>query len=722
MPKRLAIAGSLLIMLLLTVCVSAPALAGAKPQPKALRFRVIKHRRHADVVKRGHHVLTVRDHHRYVKVHGEKGYRVVGRHQRFVLLAKVAAAPIILAGSPVSIARPSWASSVARGDSAAEGNDGSTTTVWTAGSTSYPQWWTVDLGATTTVSGVKTAWNGSRRSFRYRIETSLDGVSFTTAVDRSHNLTRGTTTDRMNTSARFVRVRALGVSPSGAPASVAEITVISAVPSTPTPTPTPTATVAPTPKPTATATVIPTPTAAPTVIPTPTPTATVAPIPGAAYNVTSYGAKADGVTDDRGAITAAAKAAVAAGGYVYFPAGTYRLTGTMNALAGAYYYAPAGATLRTQDDIFGANNATFDGFTFQCYGSATAIKIGETSSYTASLVKNMTVKNCRFIAGTSEYTHARVILYLAQDCTIDHNTFTGTAGSGGNIQILGGKRNHITNNTISGGTTAILSMWSRSANGGGLNSIIEDNVITGNVYSGYSEEGISFDLKANDGSDCGALEYGAVASVSGQTVTLANLAFPNYVGYDIVFVDGALRGHTRTITAQSGSSFTVSGSLAGAAAGDHVEIGACFKNNYVAYNTGTSAAGSDPYAAVILYGLCFGNTIEHNTLVRGKIKVQSLDYTAVAAGSVTATHGRAPCGYNTVRDNDVQDATGKIYLQYYAIGGSYTPFVSQGNNVVDNTTPQVAGEHQLAYVTGNSGTTSFTDVSKATAAFVYDGD
>ena len=455
--------------------------------------------------------------------------------------------------------------------------------------------------------------------------------------------------------------------------------------------------------------------------PTHSTTPTTTPMATATFNVMDYGAHADGTTDDRGAITAAAKAAVAGGGHVYFPAGTYRLTGTLSALAGAYYYAPSGVTLRTQDDISVPSGCTFDGMTFQSYGASTAISIGVRSSGTPLLATGVTVKNCRFVAGTAEYTHARVILYLAQGCTIDHNTFTGTAGSGGNIQILGGKRNHITDNTISGGTTAILSMWSRSANGGGLDSIIEDNVITGNVYSGYSEEGISFDLKANDGSDCGALEYGAIASVSGQTVTLASLAFPNYVGYDIVFIDGALRGHTRTITAQSGSSFTVSGSLAGAAAGDHIEIGACFKDNYVAYNTGTSAAGSDPFAAVILYGLCFGNTIEHNTLVRGKINVVSLDYTAVASGSVTATHGRAPCGYNTVQYNDVRDSTGKVDLQYYALGGSATPFISQGNNVIDNSTPLVSGSYQLAYIAGNSGRESLSNVSKASAPFVYDG-
>ena len=260
MPKKLAIAGSLVILLLVTVCLSAPALAEAKPHPKALRFRVIKHRPHADVVKRGHRVLTVRDHHRYVRVHGKKRYRVVGRHRDYVLLVKVAAAPIPLSGSPLSVGKPSWASSVAADGSAAKGNDSQTTTAWTAGGDSYPQWWTVDLGATTTIYGVRTAWNGCRQSFRYRIETSVDGVSFTTAVDRSRNMSRGATTDRMSTSARFVRVQVVGVSPAGAPASVAEVTVNGEVTPTPTPTPTATATAIPTPTPTATATVTPTPT------------------------------------------------------------------------------------------------------------------------------------------------------------------------------------------------------------------------------------------------------------------------------------------------------------------------------------------------------------------------------------------------------------------------------------------------------------------------------
>ena len=401
----------------------------------------------------------------------------------------------------------------------------------------------------------------------------------------------------------------------------------------------------------------------PGLTPLPTPT-----VPTQMFNVMNYGAHADGVTDDRSAITACAKAAVAAGGAVYFPAGTYRLTGILSAVPGAFYYAPSGVTLRTQDDIFGANNCTFDGFTFQSYGSAIGVSTGESER-----ISNMTVENCTFAAGTAEYTHARILLYLAASCLINHNTFVGTSGSGGNIQVCGGGCNQITNNVIRGGMTAILFMWSRRPNGGGAASIIQGNVVSGNTCSGYSREGISFDSNAGSPSGTDALEYDTIAGVSGQTITLSNLAFPNYVGYDIVFIDGNLRGHTRTITAESGHTFTVSGSLAGAAAGDHVTIGACYKANYIGHNVGLRPLGSDPFSAVLLYGLCFGNVVEYNTASSARSRWTSLDSRPCDRKRVTGTHGRAPNGYNTIQDNTVQASTGRVDLQYYALGGSYTP-------------------------------------------------
>ena len=436
-------------------------------------------------------------------------------------------------------------------------------------------------------------------------------------------------------------------------------------------------------------------------------------------NVKSYGAKGDGKTDDSAAITTAAKAAVKAGQRVYFPAGSYRIGTTMSAVAGAYYYAPTGVTLQSAAAVNGANNVTFDGFTFAAYGSTIAIRIGSTTA--TAPVTGMKVKNCRFVAGSGEYTWTRILTYWATDCVIDRNTFTGTAGSGGNIQILAGKRNQITNNTITGGTTAIIFMWSRpTAAGNGSASIIEDNTISGNVCSGYSEEGISFDLQANSATGCGAFEYDTVKAVSGQTVTLTTATFPSYTGYDVIVVDGALAGRTRTITAQSSNAFTVSGSLAGLAVGDHVTIGAPFKHNVVTGNTCTARDKTD--ASILLYGLCFGNTVTGNTVAAGTVKVQSLDNTPVITGSATKSFGRAPCGFNTVQGNNVSDSSSRVYLEYWSVAkGSYsTPFVTVGNNVTGNTTPQVSALNQSSFINGNSGTTSFNNVTLAAAAFSYD--
>ena len=54
-----------------------------------------------------------------------------------------------------------------------------------------------------------------------------------------------------------------------------------------------------------------------------------------AHASTYYGAKGDGVADDRAAIIAAMNAAK--GAVVYFPAGTYRLGSTLTVPAGTHF-------------------------------------------------------------------------------------------------------------------------------------------------------------------------------------------------------------------------------------------------------------------------------------------------------------------------------------------------------------------------------------------------
>jgi hypothetical protein len=600
----------------------------------------------------------------------------------FLATASVTAAAAVLptyaaaATCVISTHKPATASSSLGRHTPKKANDGNLTSRWLARSRSYPQRWTVDLGTRRPVESVVVYWQkADERAYGYHILASNDLNHWDVLRDGSDNAKVGATSDAVSGVYRYVRVKV--VSSTCGRADIREVLVYGDDMPTPADWPQPGLT----------------------------------PVPAGRFNVRDYGAKANGTADDRAAITRAARAAVAGGGHVYFPAGTYRLGGPMQAVAGAYYYAPRRVTLKTHGDIYGANGCCLDGFNFRCYGGARAISIGDRDN----LVTGMTVRNCSFAAGSSQYTHTRVMLALADDCTLDRNRFSGTPGSGGNIQVIGGKRNHITNNTIRGGTTSILFMWSQW-NGGGEASVIEDNVVTGNVYSGASEEGISFDVMGNS-RDNGLFEYDALTAVDGQTVTLSNRAFPDYTGYDVVFVDGELAGRTRTITAQNGNAFTLAASLAGAAPADHVTLAAVYKRNYVAYNTGTSAS-----TALLLYGNCFGNTLEYNTVTGdNQIRVSSVNHLTPAGGSVTlkgTTSARAPSGFNTVRGNSADQ---RVQLVYYSSSGTEQAYVSVGNNVIANTTPVVNANLQRAYVWGNTGTESLSNVVKAASAYVYDG-
>lgn len=280
MNKKLAVLGMLLAVIATLIC-SASVASAAKS--KALRYRIIGHGKTYDVVRGHGRTLVVYDHKRYVTEHGDRRYRVVKRSPRFVVLRRVSLSATyepgntqISSGTAVAAGLPTSASSTQSGNFPSCGNDGLPSTRWAASSKRYPQWWMVDLGGSTTVTGVRMDWySGSRRAYRYRIETSLDGVNFTTAADRSGNLTKGVTTDAMSITARYVRVHVLGSSASGAWASTNEVTVFADA-ATPTPDPTPSAvpTDAPTPIPTVTPSTTPTPTPIPTpsVTPSQTPT------------------------------------------------------------------------------------------------------------------------------------------------------------------------------------------------------------------------------------------------------------------------------------------------------------------------------------------------------------------------------------------------------------------------------------------------------------------
>ena len=105
------------------------------------------------------------------------------------------------------------ASSFQTGNEVAKGNDGSLTTRWCAVTSTFPQWWRVDLGASHTLHSVTINWySSSSRSYKYRIEVSNDDSTYTTVVDKTGNTTTGDTTDTFAATGRYVRVTVTGAS------------------------------------------------------------------------------------------------------------------------------------------------------------------------------------------------------------------------------------------------------------------------------------------------------------------------------------------------------------------------------------------------------------------------------------------------------------------------------------------------------------------------------
>ncbi|MDB4537953.1 discoidin domain-containing protein [Akkermansiaceae bacterium] len=110
--------------------------------------------------------------------------------------------------------RPTSASSQQTGNLAVNANDVDPVfTRWGANTSTFPQWWQVDLGSIQPVRRAVIAWfDDGARSYKYRVEGSTDGVNFTTLADRSGNTTPYTTSDDFTGNARYVRITVTGSS------------------------------------------------------------------------------------------------------------------------------------------------------------------------------------------------------------------------------------------------------------------------------------------------------------------------------------------------------------------------------------------------------------------------------------------------------------------------------------------------------------------------------
>jgi hypothetical protein len=118
--------------------------------------------------------------------------------------------------TPLSQGKTASASTSQHANPASSANDGSLSTRWSAANGNYPQWWKVDLGASHSLTNAAINWYlSSSRYYQYKIETSPDDATYTTAVDKTGNTTVGDTSDNFNATARYVRVTVTFGSSSG---------------------------------------------------------------------------------------------------------------------------------------------------------------------------------------------------------------------------------------------------------------------------------------------------------------------------------------------------------------------------------------------------------------------------------------------------------------------------------------------------------------------------
>ena len=110
----------------------------------------------------------------------------------------------------------------------ARGNDGSTSTRWSAANANLNHWWMVDLGAIRTLTSSQVMWQTNGVVYKYRVEVSNTGNnnSWTTVVDKTNNTsTAQTQTDTFSANGRYVRITVTGLQ-SGSSASFYEFQVL----------------------------------------------------------------------------------------------------------------------------------------------------------------------------------------------------------------------------------------------------------------------------------------------------------------------------------------------------------------------------------------------------------------------------------------------------------------------------------------------------------------
>jgi beta-galactosidase len=103
---------------------------------------------------------------------------------------------------------------VSQGTQSPDADNGARTTRWCANDAGTGYWWMVDLGASYDLTGTRVIWELANSVYKYIIETSTNGTTWTTAVDKTANTsTAQTQTDNFSASGvRYVRITVTGLS------------------------------------------------------------------------------------------------------------------------------------------------------------------------------------------------------------------------------------------------------------------------------------------------------------------------------------------------------------------------------------------------------------------------------------------------------------------------------------------------------------------------------
>ncbi|MFF2078227.1 alpha-L-fucosidase [Kitasatospora sp. NPDC058162] len=131
---------------------------------------------------------------------------------------------------PTDIARgcPTTADSVetSHGNAAANAVDGDTSTRWCAADGGTGHWLRVDLGSVRPVTGARIAWEQAGKAYRFRVDGSSDGATWSTLADLSGNTTAAQVqTVAFTGRTRYVRVTVTGGLDAGTWASVRSLEV-----------------------------------------------------------------------------------------------------------------------------------------------------------------------------------------------------------------------------------------------------------------------------------------------------------------------------------------------------------------------------------------------------------------------------------------------------------------------------------------------------------------